>query len=273
MPVLIEGKLSHFFLTRTFRLLIVSSRSFEFVSTVATGGGPNTTNGATPIWEPMILTHDGQVGVFYSDSRDPKHGQKLAHQTSRDLLNWGPVVNDAAYANYTLRPGMTTIARMGNGKFIFSYELALSTIDPVNAPYATHYRIADSPFEFHSATPYLLKATDGTVSSAGPQTVWTTAGGPKGTIVTSDSTYDDLFINREYGHPDAWIRVPSGHGVGYTRFLQVMPNTQEKVILLTNGGMYGRPNTMVTTGDYVVPGPGSPEHPSRGPLPKCRGTN
>lgn len=29
--------------------------SWEFVSNVAKGGAPNTTNGATPIWEPMLM--------------------------------------------------------------------------------------------------------------------------------------------------------------------------------------------------------------------------
>lgn len=31
------------------------ARSWEFVSQVAEGGRPNTTNGATPIWEPYLL--------------------------------------------------------------------------------------------------------------------------------------------------------------------------------------------------------------------------
>jgi hypothetical protein len=48
--------------------------------------------------------------MFYSDQRDwPAHGQKLAHQESTDLKEWGPVVNDVAYLNSTLRPGMTVI--------------------------------------------------------------------------------------------------------------------------------------------------------------------
>jgi hypothetical protein len=47
--------------------------------------------------------------MFYSDQRDPLHGQKLAHQESNDLKNWGPVINDVAYLNYTVRPGMTVI--------------------------------------------------------------------------------------------------------------------------------------------------------------------
>jgi hypothetical protein len=31
------------------------ARSWQFVSHVASGGRPNTTNGADPIWEPFLL--------------------------------------------------------------------------------------------------------------------------------------------------------------------------------------------------------------------------
>jgi hypothetical protein len=53
--------------------------------------------------------YDGQLVAYYSDQRDPLHGQKLAHQTSRDMIHWGPVVNDVAYDLYEARPGMTVI--------------------------------------------------------------------------------------------------------------------------------------------------------------------
>ena len=56
-----------------------------------------------------VSPYEGTLGMFYSDQRDPLHGQKLAHQESDDLLEWGPVVNDVAYLNYTVRPGMTVI--------------------------------------------------------------------------------------------------------------------------------------------------------------------
>jgi hypothetical protein len=170
-----------------------------------------------------------------------------------DLVNWGEVVNDAAEANYTLRPGMTTIAKMGNGKFIFSYELAFAPEDPIEAAYAIHYRIADSPFEFDQAEEMLLKSTDGTIASSGPQTIWTPAGGPNGTIVTSDSHRPEFFINHAYGDPSAWVKVDSGKGVGYTRDLRIVPNTGGRVILVTNGGMYDRNETIVSCGDWVVP--------------------
>lgn len=193
--------------------------------------------------------------VYYSDQRDPLHGQKLAHQTSKDLINWGPVVNDVALANYTLRPGMTTVAEMGNGKWILTHELGFAP-NPT-APYAVHYRIADSPLEFQSAPEYLLQATDGTISSAGPYVVWTPAGGSNGTIVVSDSTYSELFLNTEHGDPNAWVKVPTGKGISYTRALQVLPN--ESQVMIVDGGLYGGTNTSVTLGNFVVPGPGSTE--------------
>ena len=52
------------------------------------------------------------VVCYYSDSRDPLHGQKLVHQTTTDLKMWGPVVNDAAFPTYADRPGMTVIAHL-----------------------------------------------------------------------------------------------------------------------------------------------------------------
>ncbi|KAI4761574.1 BNR/Asp-box repeat domain protein [Aureobasidium sp. EXF-3400] len=229
------------------------SVSWEYVSTVAYGGPPNTDNGAPCVWEPFILAYNNEVSVFYSDQRDPAYGQKLAHQSSGDLRSWGDVVNDVAYANYTQRPGMITMAQIGNGKWMCSYEVGLWP-DP-SAPYATHYKIADSPLEFGSVGDNELKTPEG-ISSAGPYTIWTPAGGPSGTIVVSDSTYDQFFLNTQNGDPGAWKNVSSqGHGVGYTRSLRVLPGNGGKTIQVYNGGMYGSNMTEFTVGDFIVPGP------------------
>lgn len=226
------------------------------MSLVATGTAPNTTNGATPIWEPFILYHDGELGVFYSDQRDPLHGQKLAHQQSRDLVNWGPVINDVAMSNYTLRPGMTTIAQIGEGKkarFMLSYELGMA---PGPIDYAVGYRISDSPFTFNSAPDMQLVATDGTVPAAGPYTIWTPVGGPQGTIVVSDSTYAQIFTNTAGGDPKKWIKqgVANDQGISYTRSLTLLPDTEGKEVLFLNGGYYGLRVANVTAGQWVVPG-------------------
>lgn len=230
--------------------------TWQFVSLVATGTAPNTTNGATPIWEPFILYHDGELGVFYSDQRDPLHGQKLAHQQSRDLVNWGPVINDVAMSNYTLRPGMTTIAQIGEGekaKFMLSYELGMA---PGPVDYAVGYRISDSPFTFGSASDMQLVATDGTVPAAGPYTIWTPVGGPQGTIAVSDSSYAQVFTNTAGGDPNKWIKqgVAKDQGISYTRSLTLLPDTQGKKVLFSNGGFYGLRQATVTAGQWVVPG-------------------
>lgn len=194
--------------------------------------------------------YDGQVLVYYSDQRDPEHGQKLSLQTSSDLLQWGSVINSVTYANYTLRPGMPTTTRIGDGRYMISYELAF---DP-EVEYAVHYRLADSPLEFDKSPNILMQANSGTIPSAGPYTVWTPSGGPHGTIVVSDSTYSTAFINTQNGDPDAWEEVETGMGVSYSRGLRVMPD--ESVILFMNGGYFGSSNTTVTAGEWVVPGPG-----------------
>ncbi|KAF4614251.1 hypothetical protein D9613_007438 [Agrocybe pediades] len=231
-------------------------KTWEFVSLVATGAAPNTANGAHPIWEPFILYHQGQVGVFYSDQRDPLHGQKLAHQQSSDLVTWGPVIDDVAMANYTLRPGMTTIAQIGNGKkakFMLSYELGLA---PGPVPYAVGYRLSDSPFTFGNEADLQIVASDGTVPAAGPYTIWSPVGGPQGTIVVSDSTYAQVFTNTAGGDPTKWVKqgVAPDQGVSYTRSLTLMPDSQGKKVLFGNGGLYGLSSAFVTVGEWVIPG-------------------
>lgn len=205
------------------------------------------------------VSHDPHwVMNAYSDQRDPAHGQKLAHQSSPDLKSWAGVINDAAETNYTLRPGMTTMAKMGNGQYIFTYELGFSTdgLPGVN-PYATHYRISSDPETFDSAEELRLKSSDGIISSSGPYVVWTPVGPTgKGTVVVSDSHFPQVFFNTEYGDPNAWVTVPTTHGVGYTRSLTVLPD--ESKILLVNGGMYNRSDTSVTAGIIDVPGTYAP---------------
>jgi hypothetical protein len=194
----------------------------------------------------------------YSDSRDPAHGQKLAHQSSPDLKSWSSIIDDAAEANYTLRPGMTTMAKMGNGQYIFTYELGLSSDGlPDVSPYAVHYRISSDPETFDSAQEHLLKSSDGLISSSGPYVVWTPVGPTgKGTVVVSDSYFSQVFMNTEYGDPNAWVTVPTTHGVGYTRSLTVLPD--ESKVLLVNGGMYNTSVTSVTAGIIDIPGSYAP---------------
>lgn len=150
------------------------------------------------------------------------------------------------------------MAKMGNGQYIFTYELGLSTDGLVGVnPFATHYRISSDPETFDSAEEIRLKSSDGIISSSGPYVVWTPVGpSGKGTVVVSDSHFPMLFMNTEYGDPNAWFTVYGTHGVGYTRSLTVLPD--ESKLLLVNGGMYNRSDTSVTAGIIDIPGTYAP---------------
>ncbi|KAL0565689.1 hypothetical protein V5O48_016329, partial [Marasmius crinis-equi] len=148
-------------------------RTWKFVSHVASGGRAEPTNGETPIWEPFLLVYKGQLVIYYSDQRDSAHGQKLVHQVTSDLINWGPVVNDVAQPTYSDRPGMPTIAALPNGKYILTYEYG-------GAPgtnLAGYYRISDSPLTFQNATGYNIRATTGEQTKSSPVVAWTPYGG------------------------------------------------------------------------------------------------
>ncbi|KAJ5209113.1 hypothetical protein N7449_003492 [Penicillium cf. viridicatum] len=60
--------------------------TWEFVSHIAYGAGPETvTNGNDAIWEPSFIPYGDQLICFYSDQRDPAHGQKMVAVTTSDL--------------------------------------------------------------------------------------------------------------------------------------------------------------------------------------------
>lgn len=72
------------------------------------------------------MLHENKLICYYSDQRDPKYGQKLSLQTTTDGHSWSDVTNVVTSADYSNRPGMPIVSRMGNGQFILS-ELSAYT--------------------------------------------------------------------------------------------------------------------------------------------------
>jgi hypothetical protein len=222
--------------------------TWELVSTVAQGGPPDTTNGATPVWEPFLLLHENKLICYYSDQRDPDFGQKLAHQTSTDLRTWGPVVNDATGTTYAERPGMTTVAQLRGHLWIMTYEFG-APVDPVNPDqnnytYNVHYRIATDPesFRFSEDTPLLDQ--DGYPPAASPVVSWSDSSDGNGTIVVTDNDDQDFFINRDLGDPGKWTRLSSPMPPGYSRFTIPINDpecTQDDLVFVITGAQYGNP--------------------------------
>ncbi|KAL5116327.1 hypothetical protein ACEQ8H_005785 [Pleosporales sp. CAS-2024a] len=205
--------------------------TWQFVSHLASGGEAQPNNGLTPVWEPFLMENKGTLIHYYSDQRDnATHGQKLVHQTSTDLKNWGPVVDDVAYPTYTDRPGMTTVAKLPNGQFIMTYEYGGGPAIPSSYQFPVYYKIVSDPEKLNAATGISLKATDGTIPSGSPYVVWTPVGGKYGTIIVSASSNTEVFINKALGQ-GPWTKVATPEKSAYTRHLRVLSDPTKLLIM------------------------------------------
>ncbi|KAH7103369.1 BNR/Asp-box repeat protein, partial [Auriculariales sp. MPI-PUGE-AT-0066] len=223
-------------------------RTWTFVSHVASGGRAIPENQETPVWEPYLLVYQNQLVIYYSDQRDPAHGQKLVHQVTDDLISWGPVVDDFASPTYSDRPGMSTVAALPNGKWILVYEFG-------GAPeinFAAYWRISDSPLTFASATGYNIRATTGEQTQSSPVVVWTPYGGTNGTLVVSVNNHNGLFINTALGAAgSSWTYLNTNSTRGYSRDVKVLPTDNQ--ILLTRGGYLGGSSNVVLASVISLP--------------------
>ncbi len=180
--------------------------------------------------------------LYYSDQRDPKHGQKLVHQTSKDLKSWDPPVDDVAYAEYRARPGMTTVVQLPDGRYMLTYEYGGG---PGYSGYSfpVYYRIADDPRAFNDAPGQALvvaaggggRGRGGVAPMSSPYVTWSAAGGANGTILVSDGTRQQLFANRALGDPARWELYDLSQPVAYTRHLRVLRGDPNRLLVMGAG--------------------------------------
>jgi hypothetical protein len=176
--------------------------------------------------------YEGQLVAYYSDQRDPKHGQKLAHQTSTDLKTWGPVVNDVAYDEYIARPGMTVVAFIPPlNKWILVHELPIGNSSSHGVNYPVYYVMADSPLDFGKNVGRPIVINNSTAPNASPYVVWSPLGGPNGTIVVSDADRAQVYTNRYGGDVDKWEEHGTPAGAVYSRAIQIFKNYPNKLMI------------------------------------------
>ncbi|KAF2117179.1 hypothetical protein BDV96DRAFT_490065 [Lophiotrema nucula] len=222
--------------------------TFALVSTVATGGKANTTNGATPVWEPFLLLNNHKIICYYSDQRDPQHGQKLSHQTtSEDFDSWGSAIDDVAFQNYTDRPGMTTVAKLPNGQFILTFEYAQPKPggSAGENTYPIYYKLSNDPENFGTAPAQRLVVDTGARPNGGPYVTWTPLGGTGGTVVVSDSDSNSIFVNTNEGAGN-WTEVKTPAGRAYSREVRVPSNDNGK-LRITGGAEYDQQGPSLIT--------------------------
>ncbi|KAF1833859.1 Oligoxyloglucan reducing end-specific cellobiohydrolase [Decorospora gaudefroyi] len=211
-------------------------RTWKFISHIASGGEALPNNGLTPIWEPFLMLHERKLICYYADQREnATHGQKLVHQTTRNLRHWGPVVDDVDEPRYTDRPGMPTVAKLPNGKFFYLYEYGGGDAITTSYQFPVYYKIARDPEKFDESPAISLQATDGTIPTGSPYVVWTPYGGKNGTIIVSansgtkaDGT--EVYINKGLGE-GPWIKVDTPEGSSYTRHLRVLKDPRKLLIM------------------------------------------
>jgi hypothetical protein len=172
--------------------------------------------------------------VFYSDQRDPEHGQKLAHQESTDLHGWGPVINDVAYLNYTDRPGMTVIEYIPPlEKWMLVHEFPGGD-SWSGEGYPVYYRFAQTPFDFRYGYGYPIDV-NGIQPGSSPYVVWSPVGGVNGTIVVSDADHSSVFTNRANGQPDKWEIHATPQPDAYSRSLHIFNKYPDHLFILGAG--------------------------------------
>ncbi|PQE24464.1 hypothetical protein CJF30_00009965 [Rutstroemia sp. NJR-2017a BBW] len=215
--------------------------TWKFVSNVAKGGGA--------IYEPFMMVYQGQLVVYFSDSRDSKYSQKLTHVTSTDLLTWKTNVDDVTSSVQADRPGMATVAALPNGKYILTYEFG-STVNGAYG-YPIYYKIADSPLNFLSSPGQALVAKDGTKAGSGsPYVTWSSTGGSSGTVLVSFAGSGNLFTNKALGASGSWVQVSTNVPGAYSRSIRVLPDSTK--VLIVGAGWNGNSLNSEVRADVIT---------------------
>ncbi len=188
-------------------------------------------------WEMRLLTgHDRQWNnsliCYYSDQRDPKHGQKLAHQVSYDLINWEPPVNDVAYDEYLARTGMTVVAWIPPiKKWIVVYEFPVGNSSSHGVNYPVYYKLSENPREFRFADGLPIVINGTIAPNASPYVTWSPVGGPNGTIIVSDADNGQVYTNRLGGDINGWQRNETPAGATYSRAIHILKNHPDNLMI------------------------------------------
>ncbi len=182
------------------------------------------------IWEPFLIYEEEtqRLYCFYSDDSDPKHDQKLVYKYTTDLKTWvgkdgktgqtDDPYEAVACNDPTLRPGMISISKMGNGEYIMTYEMVGFSMNPTYAKKTT--RLDDWGDISDYGTEVL--STERNSFGSSPWNAWSPVGGECGTLVVAgkhrvqDKTNKNapsLFFSFDYGKTYLEVENPIGYVV------------------------------------------------------------
>ncbi|KAE8135085.1 Sialidase [Aspergillus pseudotamarii] len=139
------------------------------------------------IWEPFLFldNQSNLVAVFSDERRNEVHSQKLVRAISKDGGgSWDNATDIVVGSEQTFRPGMATVAKMGNGEYFMSYEWCDSRNYPATCQ--VHGKTSKDGITWDTSDEGVLVASpDGVGAYDSPYSIWDPVG--KQLIVSSFS--------------------------------------------------------------------------------------
>lgn len=199
--------------------------TWTYMSTVDTGGpfeyDRSASSTTTTIWEPFLyMDSQGHLVCAFSDERQKSNGvlQALALRYTSDGVNWSSQKNIVAIGNKNDRPGMVTVSKLPNGKFIAAYEVVNKPSYTQNSS-VVYYKFSNDGITWNeSDLGTYLTTSDGLHLGSSPYVKWVNAGGPNGMIIIGskwavnssgdlDNGGQNFFVNYNLGE-GSWERLP-----------------------------------------------------------------
>ena len=179
---------------------------------IATGGGLGE-----GVWEPVMFYDNGYLYCFYSDDSHPRYDQRIVYKRSKDGVKWEQAVPVCAFNEFSARPGMPVITKMGNGEYFLIYEYCNSYVGDTRGCFV-YYKTTKDITNWNPSDPgtLLTAKVNGKdyMTLATPCCVWTPAGGPCGTLFVQGRKEfgiegtNRMFVSFDYGKTWDTIEPP-----------------------------------------------------------------
>ncbi|GAA2122760.1 RICIN domain-containing protein [Glycomyces algeriensis] len=200
--------------------------SWSYLSTIDSGGpavyDPSPSSTTTTVWEPSLaIDGNGGLTAYYSDERQKANGvlQAVSYRRSTDGgQTWGSLVNVSAPTNQSDRPGMITVTKLPDGRYMATFEVVNRPSQSQNtAP--VYYKISADGLNWGTTNSIgtQIKLADGRGIGSSPYVKWVPSGGPKGMVVVASKWSLDgsgnidggqnFYVNYNLGE-GPWERLP-----------------------------------------------------------------
>ncbi|KZE39554.1 RICIN domain-containing protein [Microbacterium sp. T32] len=196
------------------------------LSTIDSGGpavyDPSPTSTTSTVWEPSLaIDGGGGLVAYFSDERQKSSGvlQAVSYRRSTDGgATWGALGNVSAPPNQSDRPGMITVTKLPDGRYLATFEVVNRPSQSQNtAP--VYFKTSSDGLNWGDTTTIgtPIRLADGRGIGSSPFVKWVPSGGPKGTVIvaskwslTASGAIDggqNFYVNYNLGE-GPWERLP-----------------------------------------------------------------